>query len=106
VVTFQERKAGLLTEEDNGYVFLYDEGYLRSDQPSPVSLTLPLGNTPLHSRNLFPAFDGLIPEGWLLAIAERNWKLNPRDRMGLLMACCKDCIGVLSVRAHEETDDE
>ena len=22
-------------------------------------------------------FDGLIPEGWLLKVAERNWKLNP-----------------------------
>jgi serine/threonine-protein kinase HipA len=46
---------------------------------------------------LFPFFDGLIPEGWLLDIAQKNWKLNPRDRMGLLMACCKDCIGAVSV---------
>jgi serine/threonine-protein kinase HipA len=46
---------------------------------------------------LFPFFDGLIPEGWLLDIAQNNWKLNPRDRMGLLMACCKDCIGAVSV---------
>jgi serine/threonine-protein kinase HipA len=33
----------------------------------------------------------------LLEIAEKNWKLNPRDRMGLLLACCKDCIGAVSV---------
>jgi serine/threonine-protein kinase HipA len=39
----------------------------------------------------------LIPEGWLLTIAEKNWKLNPRDRMGLLLACCEDCIGAVSV---------
>ncbi|NBV98183.1 MAG: hypothetical protein EBR67_01570 [Proteobacteria bacterium] len=49
------------------------------------------------SSVLFPFFDGLIPEGWLLNIAERNWKLNPRDRMGLLMACCLDCIGAVSI---------
>jgi serine/threonine-protein kinase HipA len=46
---------------------------------------------------MFPFFDGLIPEGWLLNIAEKNWKLRPRDRMGLLLACCKDCIGAVSV---------
>jgi serine/threonine-protein kinase HipA len=53
---------------------------------------------------MFPFFDGLIPEGWLLDIAQKNWKLNPRDRMGLLMACCKDCIGAVSV--HPITNDE
>jgi serine/threonine-protein kinase HipA len=42
-------------------------------------------------------FDGLIPEGWLLDIAEKNWKLNPRDRMSLLIACCEDCIGAISI---------
>ena len=52
---------------------------------------------------LFPFFDGLIPEGWLLDIAEKNWKLNPRDRMGLLLACCKDCIGAVSIEeVYEE----
>ncbi|AGY54685.1 HipA N-Terminal Domain-Containing Protein [Bacteroidales bacterium CF] len=53
---------------------------------------------------LFPFFDGLIPEGWLLDIAEKNWKLNPRDRMGLLLACCKDCIGAVSVEEVKEED--
>jgi serine/threonine-protein kinase HipA len=37
-------------------------------------------------------------------IAEKNWKLNPRDRMGLLLACCKDCIGVVSVEEVIEED--
>jgi serine/threonine-protein kinase HipA len=46
---------------------------------------------------MFPFFDGLIPEGWLLEIAEKNWKLNARDRMGLLLTCCKDCIGAVSI---------
>jgi serine/threonine-protein kinase HipA len=60
-------------------------------------LTLPLKEQPYTSKILFPFFDGFIPEGWLLDIAQNNWKLNPRDRMGLLMACCKDCIGAVSV---------
>ncbi|MFA6950363.1 MAG: HipA N-terminal domain-containing protein [Lentimicrobiaceae bacterium] len=89
--------AGWLTQDENGYHFKYDPEYLKRTNIEPVSLTLPLQETPFSSTILFPFFDGLIPEGWLLTIAERNWKLNPRDRMGLLMACCKDCIGAVSV---------
>jgi serine/threonine-protein kinase HipA len=47
---------------------------------------------------MFPFFDGLIPEGWLLEIAEKNWKLDARDRMGLLLVCCRDCIGDVSIK--------
>jgi serine/threonine-protein kinase HipA len=50
-----------------------------------------------ESNVLFPFFDGLIPEGWLLDIAEKNWKLNEKDRMGLLLTFCKNCIGAVSV---------
>lgn len=46
----------------------------------PISLTLPLSEKAYHSKILFPFFDGLIPEGWLLDIGEKYWKLNPRDR--------------------------
>jgi len=88
---------GWLTQDEEGYHFIYDDAYLNSDNPLPISLTLPLSNTPYLSKVLFPFFDGLIPEGWLLDIAEKNWKLSPRDRMGLLLACCKDCIGAVSV---------
>jgi serine/threonine-protein kinase HipA len=58
---------------------------------------LPLSNNVYKSSFLFPFFDGLIPEGWLLDIAEKNWKLNLKDRMGILLVCCKDCIGAVSV---------
>jgi HipA-like protein len=30
-------------------------------------------------------------------LAEKNWKLNAKDRMGLLLSCCKDCIGAVSI---------
>lgn len=96
-IKIQDITAGWLTQNENGYRFEYDPDYLRSKTPEPVSLTLPLKAEPFIGKVLFPFFDGLIPEGWLLEIAEKNWKLNPRDRMGLLLACCKDCIGVVSV---------
>ncbi len=96
-VFFNSTLAGILTEVDTGYEFRYDEDYLESNQAEAVSLTLPLTKEPYRDKVLFPFFDGLIPEGWLLNIAEQSWKISARDRFSLLLACCKDCIGNISV---------
>jgi serine/threonine-protein kinase HipA len=103
-IKIYDTTAGWLVEDENGYHFNYDSSYLNTRNPEPISLTLPLKEQPYRSKILFPFFDGLIPEGWLLDIAQNNWKLNPRDRMGLLMACCKDCIGAVSV--HPSNNEE
>lgn len=89
--------AGTLTEDEEGYHFQYEADYLAQDHAEPVSLTLPLLEKPYRSNMLFPFFDGLIPEGWLLDIAQKNWKLQVRDRMSILLATCHDCIGAVSV---------
>jgi serine/threonine-protein kinase HipA len=91
------QEVGLLKEDENGFTFEYDKDYLLQPNAEPVSLTLPLQSAPYKSNVLFPFFDGLIPEGWLLSVAENNWKISERDRMSLLLACCKDCIGAVSV---------
>lgn len=104
-IRMHDRIAGWLSQDENGYHFVYDAGYLRLADAEPVSLTFPLQEKIFNSKMLFPFFDGLIPEGWLLDIAERNWKLNPRDRMGLLLACCRDCIGAVSVYPSIEEDE-
>jgi serine/threonine-protein kinase HipA len=96
-IKFKNVTAGILKEDEAGYHFQYDGLYLKSLKPEAISLTMPLREMPYSSIVLFPFFDGLIPEGWLLDVAERNWKLSPRDRMGLLLACCKECIGAVSV---------
>ena len=106
LIKIEERTAGRLFQNEEGYHFVYDAAYLNSQDTVPVSLTLPLQALPFNSNTLFPFFDGLIPEGWLLDIAEQNWKLNPRDRMGLLLACCKDCIGAVSVLPVTEEDNQ
>ena len=97
-IKYNNEKAGILIQDNEGFKFQYDNDYLNKEKSEPVSLTLPLQEKRFESKILFPFFDGLIPEGWLLSIAEKNWKLNPRDRMGLLLACCEDCIGALSVQ--------
>ena len=94
VVFLRGIKVGILTEDENGYTFEYN---LTSADAEAVSLTLPLSDKPYRDKVLFPFFDGLIPEGWLLDIAENNWKIDARDRMSMLIACCKDCIGAVGV---------
>lgn len=89
--------AGTLAETDSGYSFSYDNDYLKSDNAAAVSLTLPLSDEPYNSRTLFPFFDGLIPEGWLLNVVSRNWKIDTKDRFGLLLVACKDAIGNVSI---------
>lgn len=97
-----ERNARMLREDENGFSFVYDPSYLQQPDAEPISLSMPLRKEPYEDKVLFPFFDGLIPEGWLLNIAERSWKINQRDRMSLLLACCKDCIGAVSVVPEEE----
>lgn len=96
--------AGVLTEDDMGYEFRYVRDYLQREVAEAVSLTLPLAEKPYRDKVLFPFFDGLIPEGWLLDIAEQSWKISARDRFSLLLACCKDCIGNVSVMPFDEME--
>lgn len=101
-----DRVAGSLIETDEGkYTFQYHENYTNDSSTLPVSLTLPKTNIPYTSAYLFPFFDGLIPEGWLMQIGIKNWKLNPRDRMGLLLHLCQDCIGNVSIIEDQNYDN-
>lgn len=100
-VYYKKNLAGIITENDEGYIFQYDKNYLNTENSKPISLTLPIQKEPYESKILFPFFDGLIPEGWLLNIAVSNWKMNQRDRFGLLLTLCKDCIGCVSVLSKE-----
>ena len=88
---------GILTEDEEGFHFRYDAEYLAGPDPRPLSPTMPLTDEEYEKEMMFPVFDGLIPEGWLLDIASESWKIDRRDRMLLLMSCCRDCIGDISV---------
>lgn len=102
-VFYKDVLAGVISENEDEYTFQYDIAYLKKEQPKPVSLTLPLQSESYKSKVLFPFFDGLIPEGWLLDIAVNNWKINPRDRFVLLITICADCIGCVSIQSLKET---
>lgn len=93
--------AGTLRETDEGYVFQYDLQYISDPDAPAVSLTLPRQESPFLSKTLFAFFDGLIPEGWLLNLVSHNWKIDQRDRFGLLLVACKDCIGAVRIQGEK-----
>lgn len=98
----KDKLVGMIWEDENGYSFQYDNAYLLHPVYGDVSRTLPLRREVYTDNEMLPFFDGLIPEGWLLQIAVENWKLNPRDRMSLLLTLCKDCIGDVSIIQKEK----
>jgi serine/threonine-protein kinase HipA len=101
IVYYDEKRAGAIEQTDEGYRFQYDRDYVSDPASKSVSQTLSIRPEPYTSKTMFPFFDGLIPEGWLLDVAVETWKIDPRDRMTLLLTVCRDCIGAVKV-----VDDE
>jgi serine/threonine-protein kinase HipA len=105
-VFYQEILAGILTETNDGdYVFQYEDAYVQAHPNDFITFSMPVTSLPYRDKRLFPFFEGLIPEGWLLDIASKNWKLNRNDRMGLLLACCRNCIGAVSIKPITEGNE-
>lgn len=98
-VYFKDELAGYLFDKDDHFEFIYDSEYLKNGYP--ISVTFPLQEEPFISRELHPFFDGLIVEGWLLKTVSDNWKIDPNDRMSLLLLTGKDTVGAVSLVEEE-----
>lgn len=106
-VYYKDSLAGILMETNEGdYIFQYDEQYVKEHPSEFITFTMPVSVNPYTDERLFPFFEGLIPEGWLLEIASKNWKIDRNDRMGLLLACCENCIGAVSIVPIAEEDEK
>ena len=105
-IYYQDIFAGILTETNDGdYTFRYDELYVKEYPEDFITFSMPVSSVFYREKRLFSFFEGLIPEGWLLDIASKSWKINRNDRMGLLMACCQNCIGAVSVKPILDEDE-
>lgn len=97
-VFYGHKKAGELIKRADGFGFAYDRDYLRDPASVPISLGLPLREERYESKVLFPFFDGLLPEGWLLELTCAVAKIDEHDKFHLLLHTGEDCIGAVSVR--------
>ncbi|MFA7614020.1 MAG: HipA domain-containing protein [Candidatus Caldatribacteriota bacterium] len=97
-VYYKNTLAGELQKTVDGrFIFIYEDDYIHSKNPS-ISLSLPKESKQFESTDLFPFFDGIIPEGWLLNLASTELRLNPlNDRFELLASLCNDTIGAVNI---------
>lgn len=90
---------GLLTEEDNGYKFIYDDSYLSDNSKPSISLTMPKTQREYISKFLFPAFSNLLSEGVNRKLQSRSLKIDENDSFGLLLATANfDTVGAITVK--------
>lgn len=96
-VFYDKELAGYISETKDGYVFEYDKKF--SSNNAPISISLPVREEPYISKELFPFFKGLLPEGWYLDIVTAVQKVDREDLFGLLLCTTNtDTIGTVTVR--------
>ena len=99
-VFYGNELAGYLQEREDGYIFEYDKEFLKKD--IPISVSLPPREEPYKSKELFPFFKGLLPEGWYLDIVSATQKVDSKDSFGVLLSTTSvDTIGAVTVRSRK-----
>lgn len=96
-VFYSNELAGYLSETSEGHAFQYDSEFLKKN--ISISMSLPPREEPYKSKELFPFFKGLLPEGWYLNIVSATQKIDSKDALGLLIGTAGvDTIGAVTVR--------
>ena len=99
-VFYKNELAGYISETQNGYTFEYDHEFFKKN--IPISISFQPREEPYYSKELFPFFKGLLPEGWYLNIVCATQKVDDKDFFGLLLASAGgDTIGAVTVTKAE-----
>ncbi len=101
-VFYGDKRAGELRKTEKGFEFAYDGAYLSAPGALPISLAMPLRAEKYESKELFPFFDGLLPEGWLLDLICVSAKIDKNDKFRLLLHTGQDPVGAVSIKAIED----
>lgn len=96
-VFFRDKYVGDLIRKDEDFIFKYDKSYLEDKDSTPISFSLPLRTAPFISDQLFPFFEGLLAEGWLRKIQEKEQKIDRNNSFELLIKNGQDLIGAVKV---------
>jgi serine/threonine-protein kinase HipA len=79
------------------YAFAYTKAYAAMAAAIPIATSFPVRSQEYLATELFPFFDNLILEGWLLTQAEKLLHIDKRNRFALLMAVGRHTIGAVAV---------
>ena len=96
LVYFGTEQAGILEETETGYRFTYNNDFIKDGMP--ISVSLPLQERPYESREFFPFFQGMLPEGAYLKIVASIFKLDKEDLFGIALKACGETIGAVSIK--------
>ena len=111
-VWFHGNKAGQLHQEDGGRLqFVYAADYLKSEQPWPLSVSMPPGAAPFEDRIARPFFSGLLPEDLIRRKVAKLLGVSEKNPFSMLEAIGGECAGALSLYAqgtppHKENPDD
>ena len=100
-VYYKDLKAGILRKTDEGFEFIYNDNYLHNKYSVPISATMPLTKKRFFLAELFPFFENLLPEGFLLDLITSKLKIDKNDKFGLLLQIGEDTIGAVSILPSE-----
>jgi len=103
-IYLNNRRVGTLTRDVHGAIgFAYHDDWLGREVALPVSLSLPLRETPYHGAPVAAVFENLLPDSDRLRrrVAERVGARGI-DAYSLLAAIGRDCAGALQFVAGDE----
>ena len=87
------------------FIFRYNKDWITTNKKS-IGLNFPIGDKNHESEELFPFFDNLIPEGWLLDYVQGIYKIDGRNRFALLLATGRETMGAIRILALDENSEE
>ena len=98
-VLYKGQHAGILEQNNDGsFMFKYNEDWLQDNTKPPISLTLPKSQKEFSSKELFPFFYHLLPEGVNKKMVCRTYKIDESDAFGILLTTAKtDTIGAITI---------
>lgn len=98
-ILYKDLEAGVLIQHDDGsFTFKYYYSWMKDETKPSISLTLPKIQQEYHSKNLFPFFYNMLPEGSNKQIVCKLNRIDLSDYFGLLVTTAKnDNIGAIRV---------
>lgn len=91
-----DHAVGTLTQDHGKLSFSYNEQWLHSVSPQPLSGSLPLQAEPFEDTRCRPFFSGLLPEGELRKLLARQFQLSDGNSFGLLNEIGGECAGAVT----------
>lgn len=98
IVNFKGMPSGIIEENENGFVFRYNDDYFQDPMQRAISLTLPKTQQTYYHSSLFPVFYNMLPEGYNKESLSRALRIDENDFFGLLLAAAQyETIGAITV---------